>query len=87
MVAGGSLVTPAGGQLRNPAASSTAGAVAMVRPSVGACAASAVAWTAEEEEEEEEVSRSPLGPEAMELNRRIKLALDPEGILNPGAAI
>jgi len=28
-----------------------------------------------------------LGPEAMELNRRIKLALDPEGILNPGAAI
>ena len=65
MVAGRSLVTPARGQLRNPAASSTAGAVAMVRPSVGACAASAVAWTAEEEEEEE-VSRSPLGPEAME---------------------
>lgn len=28
-----------------------------------------------------------LGPEAMELNRKIKAALDPEGILNPGAAI
>ncbi|OMC55868.1 FAD-linked oxidase [Mycobacterium sp. IS-836] len=28
-----------------------------------------------------------LGPEAMELNRRIKKALDPLGILNPGAAI
>ncbi|WP_197499990.1 FAD-binding oxidoreductase [Mycobacterium adipatum] len=28
-----------------------------------------------------------LGPEAMELNRRIKTALDPAGILNPGAAI
>ena len=28
-----------------------------------------------------------LGPEVMELNRRIKQALDPQGILNPGAAI
>ena len=28
-----------------------------------------------------------LGPEAMELNRRIKDALDPDGILNPGAVI
>jgi glycolate oxidase len=28
-----------------------------------------------------------LGPEAMDLNRRIKAALDPLGILNPGAAI
>ena len=28
-----------------------------------------------------------LGPEAMKLNRRIKTALDPDGILNPGAAI
>jgi glycolate oxidase len=28
-----------------------------------------------------------LGPEAMELNRRIKKALDPDDILNPGAAI
>jgi len=28
-----------------------------------------------------------LGPEAMDLNRRIKQALDPLGILNPGAAI
>jgi glycolate oxidase len=28
-----------------------------------------------------------LGPDAMALNRRIKQALDPEGILNPGAAI
>ncbi|KUH86427.1 MULTISPECIES: FAD-linked oxidase C-terminal domain-containing protein [unclassified Mycobacterium] len=27
-----------------------------------------------------------IGPEAMELNRRIKQALDPENILNPGAA-
>jgi glycolate oxidase len=30
---------------------------------------------------------SYLGPEAMELNRRIKQALDPDNILNPGAAI
>ena len=28
-----------------------------------------------------------LGPEAMALNRRIKAALDPDGILNPGALI
>ena len=28
-----------------------------------------------------------IGPEAMELNHRIKQALDPENILNPGAAI
>jgi FAD/FMN-containing dehydrogenase len=28
-----------------------------------------------------------IGPEAMELNRRIKDALDPAGILNPGAGI
>ncbi|OBF75808.1 FAD-linked oxidase [Mycobacterium sp. 852002-51613_SCH5001154] len=28
-----------------------------------------------------------LGPEVMDLNRRIKQALDPRGILNPGAAI
>lgn len=28
-----------------------------------------------------------LGPEAMELNRRIKAALDPAGILNPGTGI
>lgn len=28
-----------------------------------------------------------LGPEAMELNRRIKAALDPDGILNPGAVV
>jgi FAD/FMN-containing dehydrogenase len=28
-----------------------------------------------------------LGPEAMDLNRRIKAALDPDGILNPGAVI
>ena len=28
-----------------------------------------------------------LGPEAMELNRRVKQALDPDGILNPGAVI
>lgn len=28
-----------------------------------------------------------IGPEAMELNRRIKVALDPDGILNPGAVI
>jgi glycolate oxidase len=27
-----------------------------------------------------------IGPEALELNRRIKAALDPEAILNPGAA-
>ena len=28
-----------------------------------------------------------LGPDVMELNQRIKRALDPLGILNPGAAI
>ena len=28
-----------------------------------------------------------LGPEAMELNRRIKAALDPAGILNPGTGL
>jgi glycolate oxidase len=28
-----------------------------------------------------------LGPEVMDLNRRIKQALDPQGLLNPGAAI
>ena len=28
-----------------------------------------------------------LGPEAMELNRRVKAALDPDGILNPGAVV
>ena len=28
-----------------------------------------------------------LGPEAMELNRRIKVALDPNGVLNPGAVM
>lgn len=28
-----------------------------------------------------------IGPEAMELNRRIKAALDPDGILNPGAVV
>jgi len=28
-----------------------------------------------------------IGPEAMELNRRVKRALDPDGILNPGALI
>ncbi|MBJ7382930.1 MAG: FAD-binding protein [Mycolicibacterium sp.] len=28
-----------------------------------------------------------LGPEAMELNRRIKVALDPDDILNPGAGL
>jgi D-lactate dehydrogenase (cytochrome)/glycolate oxidase len=28
-----------------------------------------------------------LGPDAMELNRKIKAALDPDGILNPGAVI
>ncbi|WP_167099070.1 FAD-binding oxidoreductase [Mycobacterium sp. DL592] len=28
-----------------------------------------------------------LGPEAMELNRRIKAALDPQNILNPGAVV
>ena len=28
-----------------------------------------------------------LGPEAIALNHRIKQALDPEGILNPGAVL
>jgi glycolate oxidase len=28
-----------------------------------------------------------LGPEAMALNRRIKDALDPQGILNPGVGV
>lgn len=28
-----------------------------------------------------------IGPDAMELNHRIKRALDPDNILNPGAAI
>ncbi|MBU3685980.1 MAG: FAD-binding protein [Mycobacterium sp.] len=28
-----------------------------------------------------------IGPEAMDLNRRIKAALDPDGILNPGAVV
>jgi glycolate oxidase len=30
---------------------------------------------------------SYLGPDAMALNRRIKDALDPLGILNPGAGV
>ena len=33
------------------------------------------------------VAGGPIGPEVMELNRRIKAALDPDNILNPGAAI
>jgi glycolate oxidase len=34
-----------------------------------------------------ELLPSQLGPEVMELTRRVKDALDPDGILNPGAVL